>query len=255
MHPAKLLIPLLLGTLSLTASAEEDGAVTPYRPSVSNSAQLPLAGQLELELGGLSAKTGNARRNSLPYLFKLAFNQEWGVLVGGEAYVSAREELGNVGRGIGDTSVVLKRAFLIDDATAYGLEFGTKLATAKETIGSGKADYTLNGIFSKDINTRLHMDANLNFTRIGAIDVDAARTQTGLSASFSTPIADRWSATAELSGTRRGGTPDTAQFLAAVTCNPSKRLAIDFGMVKGLTNATPDWSFFTGVVLPIARLW
>ena len=255
MRPTKLLIPLLLGTLGLTASAEDDDAITPYRPSVSNSAQLPVAGQLELELGGISAKAGSARRNSLPYLFKLAFNQQWGVLAGGEAYVSDRDAFGKVAHGIGDTSIVLKRAFLIDDATAYGLEFGAKLATAKEAIGSGKADYTLNGIYSKDINDKVHMDANLNFTRLGAIDMGAGRTQTGLSASFSIPVANRWNATAELSGVRRSGTPDAAQFLAAMTYNPSKRLAIDFGMVKGLTNATPDWSFFTGVVLPITKLW
>ncbi len=37
-----------------TAFADEAGGVTPYRPSLSNPAQLPSPGQLELELGGLA---------------------------------------------------------------------------------------------------------------------------------------------------------------------------------------------------------
>lgn len=109
----KLASAALLCTLSLSAFAADDDAITPYRPSVSNSAQLPLPGQLELELGGLSGKSADTRRDSLPYLFKLAFNSQWGALLGGEAVVSARDDSGNRVHGVGDTSVVLKRAFLV----------------------------------------------------------------------------------------------------------------------------------------------
>jgi|GEM_PF-3354897 len=38
------------------AAADED-AITPYRPSVSSPAQLPVAGQLELELGGIHVRS------------------------------------------------------------------------------------------------------------------------------------------------------------------------------------------------------
>ena len=253
MSPAKLIaLPLSLFLLS-SVSAQEERGVTPYRPSVSTPAQLPVPGQLELELGGLGVKMGDARRDSLPYLFKLAFNDQWGVLVGGEAYVSSRD-VGIRERGVGDTSVVLKRAFLVDDATAFGLELGVKLPTAKDTIGSGKADYTLNSIYSKDLG-KVHMDANLNFTRLGAFEAGSSPTQTGLSASFSVPVADQWSATAELSGTRRNGAASTAQWLAAATYSPSKRLSIDFGVAKGMNPASQDWSVFSGVVVPIAKLW
>ena len=244
----------LLCTLCLSASADDDYAITPYRPSVSNSAQLPLPGQLELELGGLHGRSGDARRDSLPYLFKLAFNNQWGVLLGGEAAVSARDESGNRVRGVGDTGVVLKRAFLVDDKTAYGLEFGLKLPTAKDSIGSGKTDYTLNGIVSKDLGAAVHVDGNLNLTRIGAIDAGTARMQAGWSAAFSLPFADRWSGIAELSGTHRGGTDNTGQVLAALTYSPSKQLTFDAGLTRSL-NSAQEWSLFAGVVLPIAKLW
>lgn len=254
MFSYKLMIFMLLcGNIEM-AMADEEAGVLPYRPSVSSPAQLPQEGQLEFELGGLSSKSGDARRDSLPYLFKLAFNPQWGVLIGGEAYVSARDDSGNRARGIGDTNLVLKRAFLVDDATAFGLELGSKLPSAKDSIGSGRTDYSLNGIFSKDMG-RLHMDLNLNFTRLGGVDIGTSKVQTGVSSSFSLPIADQWGVNFEWSGTRRTGVDSTSQLLGAFTYSPSKRMTIDFGVIRGLNNASPDWALFTGIVVPVAKLW
>ncbi|MFZ6648175.1 transporter [Undibacterium sp. TJN25] len=250
----KISIMLLLCDNVGAALADDDGAVLPYRPSVSSPAQLPQEGQLEFELGGLASKSGDTRRDSLPYLFKLAFNPQWGLLFGGEAYVSSREDGGSRARGLGDSSLVLKRAFLVDDATAFGLEFGAKLPTAKDSIGSGSADYSINNIFSKDMG-KLHMDLNLNVTKLGGVDAGTSSLQTGLSSSFSLPIAEQWGTNFEWSGTRRNGAASTAQLLGAFTYSPSKRMTIDFGVVRGLNSASPDWSLFTGIVVPVAKLW
>ncbi|MDC8758182.1 transporter [Janthinobacterium fluminis] len=244
---------LALAALAAPCHAQEEGGVSPYRPSVSSPAQLPLAGQLELELGVLNAKTGAARRTSLPYTLKLAFNEQWGVLLGGEAHVSARDGAARAS-GAGDTTLVLKRAFLVDAATAFGLELAMKMPTAKQAIGSGKRDYTVNGIFSKDAGG-IHIDTNLNLSRLGDEADGAGRTQTGLSAALSMPLAPQWGASAELSGTRRRGAGHTAQLLLAATYSPSKQLVIDFGVAHGLSRTTPDWSLFGGVVLPLGRLW
>ena len=250
-----ILIALLAAALQPAFAADAaDAAITPYRPSVSNPAQLPVPGQLELELGGLHSKSGDARRDSLPYLLKLGFSEQWGVLLGGEALVWQRDDTGARARSVGDTSLILKRAFKIDDTTAFGIELGAKMPTAKDAIGSGKTDYTLNGIYSRDLGS-VHMDANLNATRIGAADPGASRTQAGLSAAFSMPLSDRWSGIAELSGTRQQGAPSTAQALAALVYQPNKRLAIDVGLAKGLNGASQDWSFFSGIVMPLATLW
>jgi len=245
---------VVVSALSTPAIADDDAAITPYRPSVSSPAQLPSPGQLEFELGGLHAKSGDERRDSVPYLFKLAFNEQWGLLIGGEGLVHIRDGVGVRENGVGDTSVVLKRAFIVSDSSAFGLEFGVKVPTAKETIGSGKSDYTLNTIFSQDID-KLHVDLNLNATRLGAFDPGTSKTQTGMSASFSLPIAEKWGATAEISGTHRNGVDNTSQLLAAVTYSPSKRLTFDFGLTKALDNTSQDLAIFAGVVVPIARLW
>lgn len=244
----------ILAALTLPAWAADEHEVTPYRPSVSNPAELPTPGQLELEFGGLHEKKGSERNDSLPYLFKLGFSKEWGVLLGGDAHVWKRDEEGQREHGVGDTSITLKRAFIISDARAFGLELGANLPTAKSTLGSGKADYKLNGIYSQDIR-RLHLDVNLNATRIGAPEEGSGRVETGLAAALSVALNRNWTGVAEWSGTRRSGVQSTAQFLAAVAYNPDQRYSIDVGFVRGLNGATPDWSFFTGFVIPVARLW
>jgi len=243
-----LAVPLGAFLFSCTACSEE-AHVTPYRPSVSNPAQLPTPGQLELELGGLASNISTAQRDSLPYLLKFAFTDQWGILLGGDAYVSD-----DGAHGLGDTNVVLKKAFPVDEATAFGMELSAKLPTAKEPIGSGKSDYALNGIFSKDLG-KVHIDTNLNFTRMGAVGPGEDRTQTGLSTALSAPLAEKWSATGEFSGTRRGGVRSTGQLLAALAYSPSNLMTIDFGLAKGLNSASPGWSIFSGVVLPLARFW
>jgi hypothetical protein len=250
----RLPLALLLACIAAGAGAQEAGAVTPYRPSVSSPALLPATGQLEFEAGLLSTRGAGARRDSVPVLFKLAFSEQWGVLVGGDAYVSARDDAGSRARGVGDTNIVLKRAFLIDSTTAFGLELSAKLPTAKDSIGSGKADTTLNTIFSKDIG-KVHMDANANVVRLGAVEPGTGRNQAGLSASFSTEVAEHWGATAELSGNHRRGAGNFAQMLVAAAYSPSKRMTIDIGVAHGLNAASPDWSLFGGVVVPLGQLW
>lgn len=249
-----LLASALAGSTNVIAADSPGTAfepITPYRPSVSSPAQLPSPRQLELELGILHARTGDQRRDRLPYQFKLAFSPQWGVLIGGEAFVSNREN-GERVRGLGDTNLVLKRAFLVDSATAFGLELGVKVPTARDVIGSGSADQVVNGIFSRDLGS-VHMDTNLNFTRMGRIEDGAGRMQTGLSASFSQPINAQFGVTAELSGTRRSGASSTAQMLLALSYSPTKLLTMDMGVIRGLNSASPDLALFTGLVLPLAK--
>ncbi len=245
------------GALALAGAAHAAGdfePITPYRPSVSSPAQLPAAGQLEFELGGLQQRVDGARRRSLPYLFKLAFDREWGLLIGGEAHVWQRDADGGRAQGLGDTSLVLKRAWIVDEASAFGLELGAKLPTANDAIGSGRADWSVNAIWSRDFGA-VHLDANLNALRLGAADAGSSRTQWGASASFSTALSEHWGLTGELSGTRRAGTPSGTQLLTALTWSPSKRLSFDIGVARAARPAPATTALFAGVVFPIAKLW
>ena len=243
-----------LAMLPAAAGAtEERDAITPYRPSVSSPAQLPVAGRLEFELGGLQARSGHARRGSLPYQFKLAFSPAWGVLVGGEAHVWARDGDAR-SQGLGDTTIVLKRAWIVDDASGFGLELGTKLPTARDDIGSGKADYGVNTIYSRDIGP-VHMDANFNATRLGLVAAGSSRAQLGASASFSTELSAQWGVTGEVSGTHRAGADSGVQVLTALTFSPTKRLTFDIGVARAVRPTPASTLLFAGVVFPIAKLW
>jgi len=243
---------LLAGAAS---AADEEGfePITPYRPSVSSPAQLPAPGQVEFEFGGLQQRSDGARRSSTPYLFKVAFTKEWGLLIGGEAHVWQRDG-DDRAQGLGDTTLTLKRAWIVDDASAFGIELGVKLPTANDTIGSGKTDWSLNTIYSRDFGP-VHMDANLNALRLGLADAGTSRTQLGASASFSTALSEHWGITGELSGTRRSGAEHGTQVLTALTYSPSKLLTIDIGLARAVRPSPATTSLFAGVVFPLAKLW
>jgi len=189
MFSIKIIAILIIASCSLPVIADDGPPVLPYRPTVLSPAQLPAPGQLELELGGLSMKTNEERRDSVPYQFKLVFSENWGVLFCGDAYVWRRNPDSRIS-GFGDASLTLKRAFLLDESTAFGLEYTSRMPSGKGDFRSAKADYTVNVLFSKDIGD-FHLDMNLNTTRIGAPDAGTGSSQTGISSSLSTSLSEK----------------------------------------------------------------
>ena len=208
-----------------------------------------------MELGVQRVQGGDAaRRDSLPYTFKLAFSPDWGVRLGGDLQVRSTDFDGSRLNGIGDTAVILKRRFAVSDEPAFGLEAGANLPTAKDGLGSGKTDYSVNGIYSADLG-HYHMDLNLAPARLGRIDPGQGRWQTTWAGALSRPLNDRWGVVGEFSGTRQSGTPNTAQFLLAGSYNLSKRIVFDAGASRGLNRNSPDWSLFGGVTVLVGRIY
>ena len=250
----------MLGLLHASAmAADDEPAATPYRPSVAGGAYMSRPGWLELEfgaqrLGGRSAQ----RRDSVPYLMKLALSENWGLLLGGDAQVRLPPESGARLSGVGDTTFTLKHRLPWGaEGTAFGVEAGVKLPTAKTGLGSGERDYSLKGIYSVDLDSGLHLDANLGGTRIGGVGAGAGlgRTQAGWAAAVSHPAGEAWSLVADLSGTRQRGVESTAQLLGAASYSVSKRFVIDAGTVFGLNSATPKWAVFTGLTVLLGELF
>jgi len=229
----------------------------PYRPSVSTPAQLSAPGYLELEAGGLrtSGPDHGVSRLSVPYTLKLAFTPDWGIRVGGDAWVRQADGPGDLHKGGGDTSVVLKRRFAIDDAVAWGLELGEKFPTAGGTLGSGHADTSLNAIFSADFASVWHTDLNLVETRLGVPSEQSHQWQTAWAAALSRTLTDAWGVVGEFSGTRQLAVPNTAQALFAASYAVSPAAVLDFGYARGLTGASPRDSFFAGVTMHLAKLF
>jgi hypothetical protein len=232
-------------------------AVTPYRPTVSTPAALSAPDWIEVEMGLVNSSGGiPTPRASAPYAVKLAFSDDWGVRIGGEIWV---RDIGTRGRninGVGDTGIVLKRRFAVNERSAFGLEVGVMAPTAPTGLhsGSGGTDYGANAIYSTDFGSAFHGDLNYSITRLGAGGLGESRDLTVWAAALSYTIDPRWGVDGELSGTQQGGADSTEQMLFAASFSPGKRITWDFGFARGLTSATPTWSLFAGFTVLVARL-
>jgi len=216
---------------------------------------LSAPGYLELELGGQREyDSGGSRTGSVPYALKLAFTPDWGVRLTGDAWLQQRDAAGENSSGIGDTGVVLKRRFAVDDASAFGLEAGVKFPTAHSSPGSGKSDASLLGICSADIGA-YHTDLNLGFTRVGAVGPGVAHGQVLWAAALSRSFLQRWGAVGEVSGTQQSGAKSTSQVLLAATYNIAKTLTFDAGFAHSLRSGVSDHSLFAGLTVLGPRLF
>lgn len=246
---ALLHVSLLCGVLALPAPAASEPAATPYRPTVSNPAALPVPGYVELEFGALRIKGGEARRRtSATVLAKYAFSENFGLLIGGEPRVHQANHNGDFLHGAGDTSMTLKFRHELDDDSALGLETGVKAATAKTGIGSGKTDYLLNIIYSRQMGDYA-LDLNLGYPRFGVTEPSEGRHGLVWAAAFGGPVAGKWGAAVELSGTARQGERHSPQFLTALTYNISRQTVLDGGVAFGLSSAAPNLTMFVGLTL------
>ena len=249
----------LLGAADVAVADERPDAV-PYRPTVSTPAGLSAPLWLEGEFGGVIQRGhpsdgGDRHRRSVPYGLKLAFTEDWGVRLGGEALVRAKGADGSRDWGVGDTALVGKRRFAIDEASALGLELGVLCPTARRSLqsGSGKPDWSVNGIYSTDV-AGWHGDVNLIGARTGSRHEGRSRGQEVAAFAVSRPIADRWTAEAEWAGARQHGVPGTAQLLGAVSWAFRRDVVFDVGAVRGINRATPTWQAFSGVTVVIGRV-
>ncbi len=238
------------------AHADDEPSVTPYRPSVSTPAQLSAPGWLEIETGVQRGWADDPKRlDDLSYSLKLAFSPDWGVRIDGDAWLRQLAADGSRLSGAGDTALVLKRRFALDDASAFGLELGAKAATARAGLGSGHTDYGLNGIYSLDFAKAWHLDLNLAATHVGGAAAGEGQWQTAWAADLSRNLSEGWGVTGEFSGTAQRGQDQTAQFLFAASYNPKPSVSFDLGLTRGLNRASGDWAVLAGVTFLAGQLW
>ncbi|MBV9891864.1 MAG: transporter [Rhizobacter sp.] len=253
-------LALALTASSLRAAEPGVGAdapqATPYRPSVSTPAQLSAPGWVEVEAGGLRAHLADgSKRDSVPLTVKLAVTPDWGVRVSTDAWAHATQPGEASSTGGGDTAIVLKRRFALDEASAFGVEGTVSLPTAKSGLGSDGTDVSITGIYSADLPSALHVDLNLVATRLQRTDPGTSHAQWLWAASLSKALDDRWSLTIEPSGTGQHGVESTSQLLGAVSFNASRRLVLDAGLARSLRHGVHEHSVFAGLTWLAARLW
>ena len=240
-------------------NAEAAPAVTPYRPSVSTPAQLSAPGWLEGEFGLLRTRSDGADRDSVPFALKYAFTPDWGIRLGGEAWVHDAQSPGRSGYDIGDTALIIKRRFVLGAGgawgalrnAAFGVEGGAILPTGRE--GIGKAAYAINSIFSADAGT-WHSDTNVFGTRQALGEPGLGQWQWGWASSLSYAVSERFSLGGELSGTRQRGAPDSAQWLAAGSYLLPSGSVVDLGVARALKHSGATTQVFCGITMRLAHL-
>jgi hypothetical protein len=247
--------------LGVAAHADNSGepTATPYRPTISNPADLSVPGWLELELGGLHISGANgADSDTIPWLLKYAFDENSGVLIGGNAFDRATVADGRRISGVGDTFVEWKQRFPIREGMAFGFEAGVQVPSAPSAIGIGKPAYLVNGIYSVDLGGA-HLDVNYGGARYtsitsGAKAFGASHWQSTWAAALSRPFTDRFGGAVEISGAAQQGAGHSHQALAAVNYNLSRRVVFDIGVALGLDHAAHDRSVFAGGTFLLGKL-
>ncbi|TLY52035.1 MAG: transporter [Gammaproteobacteria bacterium] len=242
------LVALYLASHAIVAQGEGADAptVTPYRPTVSNPADLPVPGWFEFETGGLHVHGADGMRtDTLPWLLKYAFNADSGLLLGGNAYDRLSATDGSHASGFGDTLLEWKQRFALREGVAFGIEAGVDMPTAARKLGVGKPAWLINGIFSTDLGAS-HLDLNLGGTRYTLKQPRASLWQGAWAAALSHPLGETFGVAIELSGTAQRGAGATHQVLGAINYNLSRRVVFDFGAARNLDRAAHDRSLFAG---------
>ena len=233
--------------VSFSLLADDLPTVTPYRPTVSNPAELSAPGYLEIEAGfeqGTGA--GLAKHLAAPVTLKYALDEDWGLLLNsGWLYEDSRDGL--LLDGWNSTSLLVKHRHQLDDTQALGIELGLATPADAGHFTQGQADLLLNTIYSVDIgNTRV--DGNLGFIRLGGSDIDIDRHQYQWALAASHPVSDDWSFAAEWAGNVRDGASAYNQLLLCAAYGLSRTVVIDMGGAYGLSgDSAATRNLFVGV--------
>lgn len=218
----------------------EEPAATPYRPTVSNPAELPVPGYLEFEAGWLrdTGKGKGEHHSTLPLFAKYAFSEDFGILLGSEFGIRQTDSAGEVSKGHGDTNLILKFRHPLADSSVLGLELGARFATATRGLGNERNDYTINAIYSSDFGP-LRGDINLGYTRLGSSRPDQGKDMAVWAFALSRAINERWTVAGEISDTARHGMRASGLLLGAVSYSVAPNLVIDAAYAKAFTRTAP----------------
>jgi hypothetical protein len=244
---------LLIGSSASALGQEESPAVVAYRPSVATPADLPAPGWPQIEAGWNEAKGGDlARSESVPVAFRVAWTDNWGLIVGTDAYDWQKDLDGNTAHSGGDTTLQLKYRLPVNDSLSLGAQFGVALPTARPPIGTGKTDW--GGLAIASFDTSLaHFDVNLEGTRLGAVDEGQGQWQGQWAIAASRPLPQGFTITGEFSGIVQRGTSAQAQVLGGLNYNVSREVVLDMAVAAGLSHATPNWQVTAGITVQLGH--
>jgi hypothetical protein len=150
---------------------DERPAVNAGRPTITDPAGLTAPGWVEVEFG-IQRDLQKTLQLFTPAVFKLTSgNNRLEYRIGSDGYSWARDGAGGHVDGLGDTYLGLHYLLTHQGPrtwdTAIRGTIKVPTASGRRGIGTGKSDYNLLLLASKDLTPALHVDANLGYTAQG----------------------------------------------------------------------------------------
>ena len=244
----KFLLAVISGVISIPFLCLPD--VYAGRPLTTDDAWTVEQGEFQLETGMDGIRQDNQGREydtSLWLTYGLLDRMDLGI---GSGYLFVRPEEGENEDGVADTEVKAKYR-LVDErewfpALAVAGKLKIPTASDKKGLGSGKTDFGVNAIGTKNISKRLVVHANLGYTFIGE---EGANDELNYSLASQFVLTDKWALVGEIAGMNNlngnnGDDPLSALF--GFNYLLTEDFILDAGIEIGMNSAAPDYRLTGG---------
>jgi hypothetical protein len=247
-------IPLALA-LTVGASAYAG------RPLAIDDADPVDQGQFEFEMGATCEHDSDCKHWDYPagLTCGLVSGVEVGVGFGGqfeertERIEDSDTEVCTREHGIGDLVIGAKWRFLGESAwyPRQALVPSIKFPTADDTkgLGSGKTDYDLTWIASKNMGEKIGLHINVGYSWIGELEGEDVGDMLhyGVAADYQILNAVQWVGEVFIGKELRSGTDTTAQYNTGFRWNPLERLTVDIAGGSKISGDVPDFTATAGL--------
>lgn len=221
------------------------------RPLSTDDAWTVEKGQFQLETGFDLARQDNHDREISPSLtLSYGLLEKMDIGIGG-SYLFVRPKDGENENGLGDTEIKVKYRFFDekDWVPAFAIAGNAKFPTASESrgLGSGKTDFGINAIATKNLSKRFVVHLNLGYTFIGE---HRANNELNYSGALQFILSNKWALVGEVSGVnnlngRRKDDPLSG--LIGTNYLITDKIIWDAGIEIGMNKAAPDFRLTTGL--------
>jgi hypothetical protein len=221
------------------------------RPLSTDDAWTVEKGKFQLETGFDFTRQDNHDKEISPSLvlsYGLLEDMDMGI---GSSYLFLRPVEGENQDGLGDTEIKIKYRLLGEKVWMPALTVAAKvkIPTASESkgLGSGKADFGINAIFTKELAKRFVVHFNLGYTFMGEHGTDNELNYSGAAQFF---ISDKWALVGEISGVNNMnnlGKDDPISGLLGIYHLITENIIWDAGVEIGMNSAAPDYRLTTGL--------
>ncbi len=171
----------------------------------------------------------------------------------GSSYLFLHPKESENEKGLGDTELKLKyRLFDEKDwIPGFAITGNLKIPTASDSksLGSGKTDFGINTIATKNLSTRWVVHLNMGYTFIGEHGVN---NEFNYSAAAQFILSDKWALVGEVVGVKNFNghkSDDPFSGLLGTYYLFSDNVVWDAGVELGMNKAAPDFRFTTGLTL------